>query len=559
MRLRHSLRWRVQLAQLVLLGLVVGVLVSGFYVYERRHRLEQVDLELSLPESVLVASHIAIPQSNRTGDKSRKSSGKPSRRDKGTGDKPTAPRMEGPLFKAKVNPAADGENEQPRIKSRRRAREIELLDHNKMYAAVWGGGGELLFAHGFEAGLSPELPVDLLDQEGRNYRWNGDNREMVFIGRHGEAVVIGKSGLVIAKDLANFGQIMLLVGVGILLLGAAIGWYSSGQVLRPIDEISATARRIAEGDLHERINQGDTDDELNELVRVLNTTFARLSESLERQIKFSVDASHELRTPLAIILNECQWALDRSRELPDYKASIAVCEKTARHMRGLIEALLELSRIDATASPLRKKNLSVPVLFDDARLLLEGLAARSGVQLEMQAIDVNIRVDPGKIKQVLINLVNNAVQHSPVGGTVTVAARQGLDMVAIDVIDEGEGIAAADQSRIFDRFYRVDKARSRLQGGSGLGLAISRVIVRTHGGDIKVISVEGKGSRFSVELPREETPSAARSTVELANAQSSEVLEPSKFNEANDWQLNASLNRNVRKFPLSRHEQETKD
>lgn len=494
----RSLRWKIQFWQFCLMSLAVLILLGGFYLYEKRFQIERVDLELSLPQPALISAYIVLPQAEaEASDLGRN----PQRSDEDT------PKLN------KRAPSVGPEGARSRNRSRNRGEEnkassmfetqdvTDILNGRRLYAKVWNRQDRVLFAHG-------PTEIDLLDPprehatlRGRTFRWNGSNRELVFVGRKGELMIIGREGVSIDRELTEFAWKLLGIGAGILGLAFWLGWLSSGKVIRPIEQISRTAHRIAGGDLSERIEKSDTDHELDELVRVLNATFARLAESLERQIRFSVDASHELRTPLAIILNECQWVMEKSRSPAEYRTSAVLCENMARHMRGLIEGLLELSRADDTASPLRLKSVPLSVILEDARGLLEGLANQQNVELEVFPIDVMLMVDPGKVKQVIINLVNNAMQYSLVGGRVRVEAHLEAQEVAIDVIDKGVGIAAEELDQIFSRFYRVDSSRSRLQGGSGLGLAISLAIARAHGGGLRVKSTKGKGSCFTLYLP----------------------------------------------------------
>ncbi len=492
----RSLRSQIELGQLGLLAVVVLVLLVGFYIYERRVRLENIDLTLSVPESRLLAAHIILPRADARSlrvqaVRPRERGSAVERLSRGSSDGAAG------VAEAASLPWSRG-SDTPRLRA---LETVELLEAGQLYALVWRGREGLVFSYGVDDAESFEKPAVSDHGEGRTYRWRGSDRELIYIGRRGETIVVGKAGVSIDAELATFGWGLAGVGVVVLLLGALRGRVTSGRVLRPVERISRTARRIAEGDLSERIDESDTEDELNELAKVLNTTFARLADALERQIKFSADASHELLTPASIILTECQWALDRARELEDCHSSFATCEKAARHMRDLIEALLELSRMDAEETPLTVAPVRLRDLMEEAQELLTGLAERRGVRLDFQVHDVSFTADGGKIRQVVINLVNNAIHHSPAEGVVRVTGRVDGPDVIIEVADEGPGIAEAEHAKIFDRFYRTDKARSRERGGSGLGLAISLVIARAHGGDLTVRSAPDEGSCFILSVP----------------------------------------------------------
>ncbi|WOO40138.1 HAMP domain-containing sensor histidine kinase [Rubellicoccus peritrichatus] len=227
----------------------------------------------------------------------------------------------------------------------------------------------------------------------------------------------------------------------------------------------------------------------------------QLETALDQQIQFTADASHELRTPLTIIMNEVYWALEKERETETYKESFETCQIAARHMKGLIESLLELARIDSGESKLIKEDTELPSLCEETMQLLQPIALQKQIKLHLKTGPAHAAIDATKIRQVLINLVSNAVQHSPEKSNIWVRLHNGSDHVTIEVEDQGAGIQENDIPHIFDRFYRSDKARSYNTGGTGLGLAVSKAIANAHNGDLKVESKAGKGSVFTLTLP----------------------------------------------------------
>ncbi len=294
---------------------------------------------------------------------------------------------------------------------------------------------------------------------------------------------------------------LVIAGAGVLTLGLAGGWWLASRAIAPIDEISATATRIAGGDLSQRISSAETDNELGRLATVLNSTFARLEAAFAQQARFTADASHELRTPLAIILSQTQGALARDRTSAEYREALQACQRAAQRMRNLAESLLTLARLDAGQEPLERKTLNLADVARGCVELVRPLAAERTIEIQCDLPSVPCLGDADRLGQVAMNLLANAIQFNHERGTVRIAARTENGSVALSVTDTGPGIPAEDVPHIFERFYRVDKSRSRAQGRTGLGLSISKAIVEAHGGSIEVSSVPGAGSTFTVKLP----------------------------------------------------------
>ena len=308
----------------------------------------------------------------------------------------------------------------------------------------------------------------------------------------------------IAPDLAEMRHYAwFLIGVAVVALGLGLigGWWLSERAIRPIADISATAKKISRGDLSQRIESADTDSELGELAGVLNDTFARLQSNFARQAQFTADASHELRTPVAVILTQTQSALNRERSSDEYRESLAACQRAAQRMRQLTESLLALARLDSPESSAARMNCALDRVVKDTVEQLQPLAKGEGIRLELESESVHGFCDPGQIGQVASNLVSNAIHYNRKGGQVWVKIEaRGSDAV-LTVRDTGEGIDSADLPHVFKRFYRADKARTRAHGRTGLGLAITQAVVTAHGGSLEVESEVGKGSVFTVRLP----------------------------------------------------------
>jgi heavy metal sensor kinase len=287
----------------------------------------------------------------------------------------------------------------------------------------------------------------------------------------------------------------------VLALGMAGGWWVATRAIRPIDEISATAVKIAGGDLSQRINASDTESELGRLAGVLNSTFARLDAAFAHQVRFTSDASHELRTPVSVILSQTQTALSRERGAEEYRATLEACQRAAQRMRRLIESLLELARLDAGQEPMKHQPFDLSRVARDSVELVRPLAAERGMEIQCDLPAVGCVGDPERVSQVVTNLISNAIHFNQEHGQVRVATRSENGTAFLTVADTGVGIPPEDLPHIFERFYRVDKSRSRIQGKTGLGLAICKAIVEAHSGTIEVTCKPGAGTTFEVRLP----------------------------------------------------------
>ena len=349
------------------------------------------------------------------------------------------------------------------------------------------------FGNGPRAMPGPALPPEA--------RTRGQMREAFRFLLRGQCLLVGRS---LVPDLAAMRRLALWLtaaGATVLLLGLAGGWWVATRAIRPIDAISATAVRIADGDLSQRISAADTESELGRLAGVLNSTFARLEAAFAQQARFTSDASHELRTPVSVILTQTQTALSRERSSVEYREALEACQRAARRMKALTESLLELARLDAGHEPIKRERFDLLGVARDCVELLRPLAAERGIQIHCNVPPMECLGDAERIGQVVTNLLTNAIHFNRDQGEVRLSARAENGAVLLTVADTGQGIPAEDIPHLFERFYRVDKSRSRIQGRNGLGLAICKAIVDAHGGSIEVSSQAGVGSTFTVSLP----------------------------------------------------------
>jgi heavy metal sensor kinase len=307
-------------------------------------------------------------------------------------------------------------------------------------------------------------------------------------------------------NLAAFGKTLLVAIPLTLLLALAGGLFLAQRALNPIDRVTREAERFGTGDLSLRFNLDGPPDEVVRLAATFDRMLARIEQAFLRERQFTADASHELRTPLALLLSRTDLALERPREAGEYRETLAQIRQDLAGLNRLLNELLLLARAEAGREQLTLESLSLGDLAADVVGAMQPLAESRGVRLSCAARTRSaIAGDQMKLTQLLINLVDNAVKFTPAGGAVTVHARRRGGWAEIQVTDSGSGIPPADLPHVFERFYRVDKARSPAEGGSGLGLTISQWIAQAHGGGISATSRLGEGSTFVVRLPIKET------------------------------------------------------
>jgi signal transduction histidine kinase len=238
---------------------------------------------------------------------------------------------------------------------------------------------------------------------------------------------------------------------------------------------------------------------------------ARLQDAFEKQSRFIADASHELRTPVSVLLSQTEHSLNRQRSPDEYRRALELCRETSRRMRSLIDGLLLLARADA-GKPIRRRepvDLAEVVASCVEQLGPMAAQARVGIVTDLRASPVH--GDPERLAQVVTNLVTNAIRYNNPNGQVRVESRPDAEEVALIVRDDGIGISLEHQPLLFDRFYRVDDARTQHdETGAGLGLSLVQEIVLAHGGRIQVRSAPGSGSEFSVHLPAAHEPGEPR-------------------------------------------------
>jgi heavy metal sensor kinase len=288
----------------------------------------------------------------------------------------------------------------------------------------------------------------------------------------------------------------------VLFVAISGGWLMAGIVLRPIREISERAKDITASNLSGRIITRSTDDELGELISTINSMISRLEMSFRNIREFSLSIAHELKTPLTILKGESELALTKPLSpLEAEQLASTYLEETSRLSR-IVDDLLTLAKVEAGQMTLSEEPVKLHELVDGINEDALILAADRQIAVTLDRNDQGIVTgDPVRLRQLLRALISNAVRYTDPGGTVRIRNERNGDRVSISIEDTGIGIPVESLDKLFDRFYRVDEARSRAHGGSGLGLSIAKWIAEAHHGSISVRSTPGMGSCFTVHLP----------------------------------------------------------
>ncbi len=326
------------------------------------------------------------------------------------------------------------------------------------------------------------------------------------------------SGVLVATPLseAAFGpaellRSMLFISPFILLGAVLVGYWLAGTSLRPVQGIMDEVEAISDGrSLHRRLPVPRSADEMARLALTVNGMLARLEQSFGSLHRFTADASHELKTPLMVLRAGVERALVHPGVPSEILQSLDETLAQINQMSEMVESLLTLARADEGRAPLAVEDCDLRDLLGDVAETTGMLGESAGIIVtsEMPETPVRLSVDPHRIQEMLLNLVTNAIKYTPKGGRIALSLHDQGDAVVLTVQDTGIGIAPGDLPHIFDRFWRADPARSRTgdRPGTGLGLAITKWIAEAHGGSITVQSRPGRGTSFSVRLPKSPGP-----------------------------------------------------
>jgi heavy metal sensor kinase len=305
----------------------------------------------------------------------------------------------------------------------------------------------------------------------------------------------------IEEMLSNLVE-MLLVNVPLaVLVAVGGGYYLVGRALAPVVRMARSAERITLRNLDEQLPVTRSGDELEQLSLALNHMIRRLREAVEQNQRFLADASHELRTPLTVLRGELESAVGQTAA-PELRERLGSALEEVDRLVKIVEALFAISRVEAGDEPRQWTRFDLAQLAAATAEQMSLLAEDKGVRVNCKVEgNVSVEGDSARIKQVVVNLLDNAIKYTPAGGCIELSVQARGGKAVMEVADTGIGIPAGALPRVFERFYRGDQASWRDGGGAGLGLAIVKSICSAHGGQIGVQSVEGRGSHFKVELP----------------------------------------------------------
>jgi heavy metal sensor kinase len=377
---------------------------------------------------------------------------------------------------------------------------------------IWSESGTLLYQSEELKGKLLGAPVTINDPShppNRSVRLANNLRVRVITRPHrfGNQSVVARLGVSENALRDEFGQMVGALALGLpaaLILIGVTGYFVALRALRPLDSMARRAKQINAEHLNERLVIENLDDELVHLGTAFNETLARLEHSFAQLKQFTADASHELRTPLTAIRSVGEVALQNGGDTRYHHDVIGSMLEEVYRLTHLVDSLLILSRADSGHLPLEHSEVRLLDLATESAVLLEVLAEEKKQSLEIEG-DRSLTVvgDPLILRQALVAIIHNAVKYSPSQGRIRVRVGTGNGDALVEIQDNGPGIPPEHRAKVFERFYRVDKARTRDEGGAGLGLSIAEWAVRAHGGKIELECAPEPGCTFRIRLPRD--------------------------------------------------------
>lgn len=391
-------------------------------------------------------------------------------------------------------------------------KEIHEEEGGGHWLEVWSPGGERLLSASTIAPLDlGSAPLDL----GSAPRGHEAPRTLSLpvgpVRVMTEPVVVEGSRLLIraaVRETAARSQLAVLwsellgLSVVVLMLGGLGGLVIAHRALGPLARMAERARRITADHLHERLPEEASSSELVKLREAFNETLARLERSFDQLKRFTADASHELRTPLTALRSVGEVGLRGARTVEDYREVIGSMLEEVDRLARLADELLTLARAEAGEARLRLEPIDLAALAREVVEYLSVLAEERSQSIELEPADpVTAQADRTVLRQALVNLVDNAIKYSPERSRVRIRVGRDGGESFVAVADSGPGMAPEHREKIFERFYRIDKSRSRELGGTGLGLSLVKWAAEAHGGRVELETAEGRGSTFRLVLP----------------------------------------------------------
>ncbi len=385
--------------------------------------------------------------------------------------------------------------------------------------------------------LPPDTAVSVFGQSGRSFvRLSGSDllhptERMAASAESGQSIfgtetIRGENWRVYTRPILRSGQLVAVIEVGqpttdiertlrqrlemlaatvpiTLLLATSGGVFLSSRALGPVEQIIQTVRAIQAEDLSRRVEGPTSDDEIGRLARTFNAMLDRVEGAFQRERQFTGDAAHELRTPLAVIKSQIEVTLAQPRSASDYRATLQSIEEDVDNLNLLVRKLLDLARSDTRAASLVREPVDLTAIARTSVTSFARLAAKKGLSLSVDgARPVLVLGDAERLGQLVRNLVENALEYNTTGRRVVVRVESVGDAARLAVADDGPGIAREHLPHLFERFYRIDKARARAAGHHGLGLSVCAAIAAEHGGQIAVESEVGRGSTVTFTMPQ---------------------------------------------------------
>jgi heavy metal sensor kinase len=390
-------------------------------------------------------------------------------------------------------------------------------ERNNLFVRIVQSNGTVVYESGepHDRSFSPPPLSFLPDLKQSRVEVDTNNQRLVFIrpyflpqGESSYQVQMAASLQPVQTSLQGLWQVELLLFPFALLISASGSAVLVSRSLNPVRQVIATAAKINSGNLRQRLVETSSGDEIQKLTQTLNQMLDRLEAAFKQMIQFTADASHELRTPLTVIRGNLELVLRNKPELDgppqtaEVHETLAQTLEEAERLSATVSQLMELTQLDSGEIQLEHEVLDLTQLVATTADQMKLLAEDKQIQLETQlSPQVKVQGDRYRLKQVLLNLIDNALKYCPAGSRIQIRLAPADSGWLLEVKDNGPGVPRDQLYRLFDRFYRIDKARSRELGGSGLGLAICKSISEAHGGRIEAESGVGQGSTFRVTLP----------------------------------------------------------